>query len=87
VVSVKVDVKAPPSSLVRAAWTAGLAVTLTAALGCTSPAERQAAENARVEKQAAKEINRICALPDAQRDAELKRIKEQSGMVLYCGSK
>jgi hypothetical protein len=56
-------------------------------LACTTPAERQAAENARVEKQAAAEINRICALPEAEREAELKKIKDQSGMVLYCGSK
>jgi hypothetical protein len=66
----------------------GLAVALAAAaLGCTTPAERQAAENSRVEKQAAKEINRICALPDAQREAELRKIKEQSGTTLYCGNK
>lgn len=56
-------------------------------LACTTPAERRAAENARVEKQAAAEINRICALPEAEREAELKKIKDQSGMVLYCGSK
>ena len=56
-------------------------------LSCTTPSERRAAENARVEKQAAAEINRICALPEAEREAELKKIKDQSGMVLYCGSK
>ena len=55
-------------------------------VGCQTEAERKA-ENARIEKQAVKEINRICALPEDQRDAELKKIKEQSGMVLYCGSK
>jgi len=65
---------------------AGVAIALEL-LGCTTPAQRQAAENARVEKQAAQEINRICALPEAEREAELKKIKDQSGMVLYCGSK
>ena len=65
---------------------AGVAIVL-ALLGCTTPAQRQAAENARVEKQAAQEINRICALPEAEREAELKKIKDQSGMVLYCGNK
>ncbi len=62
-----------------------IAVVLVA--GCETPAERLARENARIEKQAAKEINRICSLPEDQREAELKKIKEQSGMVLYCGNK
>jgi hypothetical protein len=66
---------------------AALAITLLAFAGCETPAERRAAENARIEKQAAAEINRICALPEAERAAELKKIKDQSGMVLYCGSK
>jgi hypothetical protein len=66
---------------------AGCAVALAVAGGCSTPAERQAAQNARIEKQAAQEINRICALPDAKREAELKKIKDQSGMVLYCGNK
>ena len=52
---------------------AGIAIPAVAAiasallLACTTPAERRAAENARVEKQAAAEINRICALPEAER--------------------
>jgi outer membrane biogenesis lipoprotein LolB len=65
---------------------AGLGAVLLL-LACTTAAERRAAENARIEKQAAAEINRICALPEAEREAELKKIKDQSGMVLYCGSK
>jgi len=66
---------------------ATLAIALSLLAGCETPAERKAAENARIEKAAAKEINRICALPEEQREAELKKIKDQSGMVLYCGSK
>ncbi len=65
---------------------AALAFTCAVLAACETAAERQAKENARVEKRAATEINRICALPDAQREAELKKIKEQSGMVLYCGN-
>ena len=64
----------------------GLVLALVLA-ACEAPAERQAAENARIQKQAAKEINRICALPMEQREAELEKIKEQSGMVLYCGNR
>jgi hypothetical protein len=64
-----------------------VAIALSLLAACQTPAERQAAENARIEKAAAKEINRICALPEDQREAELKKIKEKSGMVLYCGAK
>jgi hypothetical protein len=64
-----------------------LALALAALASCETAAERRAAENARIEKQAAAEINRICALPEAERAVELKKIKDQSGMVLYCGSK
>jgi hypothetical protein len=77
-------IKRGPSDGGRAV--AAVAMTLLL-LACTTPAERQAAKNARVERQAAKEINRICALPEAEREAELKKIKNQSGMVLYCGSR
>jgi hypothetical protein len=66
---------------------AGLAIALAFVAACETEAERKAGENARIQKQAAKEINRICSLPDDRREAELKKIKEQSGMVLYCGSK
>ena len=61
-------------------------LTLVAVLlaGCTTPAQRKAAEDADVRKQAAKEIKRICSLPEAEREAELKRIKDQSGVVITC---
>jgi hypothetical protein len=70
-----------------AAMVAECALALALAGGCSTPAEHQSARNARIDKEAAQEINRICSLPDAQREAELKRIKDQSGMVLYCGNK
>lgn len=53
--------------------------------GCTTEAQRRAAENAAIRKQAAQEINRICALPQPEREAELERIKTESGMVVHCG--
>ena len=65
----------------------GISVGLLMLAACQTPAEHQAAKNAEINKQAAAEINRICALPDAQREAELKKVKEQSGVVLYCGNK
>ena len=62
----------------------GLIGLLTA---CESPAQRQAERNAESNQEVTAEITRICLLPPDQRDTELKKIKEQSGMVLYCGSK
>lgn len=49
--------------------------------GCATSSQRRAVENAAT----AQEVERICSLPLAPRDAELKKLKEQSGMVLFCG--
>ena len=59
-----------------------LVTSLLALGGCQTPTERQVAKTAENNKQAAAEINRICALPDAEREAELRKIKEQSGLML-----
>jgi hypothetical protein len=68
-----------------------LALVAVGLAACETQAGRQAqekaAERARIEKAAAVEINRVCALPEEEREAELKKIKEQSGVVLFCGSK
>ena len=76
-----------PRSCLIGPGIASVATILLLLAACESQAELQRAENARVEKRAAAEINRICALPEDQREAELKKIKEQSGIVLYCGNK
>ena len=52
--------------------------------GRTTPKERQAAENAARDEQVAQEIERICALHGAKREAALKELKGASGMDLYC---
>jgi hypothetical protein len=52
--------------------------------GCQSAAQRKAAENATVNKQAGDEMTRICALRGAEREAELKKLKAASGLDLYC---
>lgn len=79
------------SGWVQPAGLAATAVTVLALVGavaaCETAAERQAARNAQINRKAAAEINRICTLPEEQREAELQKIKDQSGMVLYCGSK
>jgi len=61
---------------------AALAATLAA---CTTAPGRPAADNAAVQAEAAREIRRICALPEDQRQAEIRRIKDQSGVVIGCG--
>jgi hypothetical protein len=53
--------------------------------GCASEPQRHTQENAAIQKEAAREMRRICALPPAERDAELERIKKESGMVVQCG--
>ena len=35
----------------------------------------------------AAEVARICALPQADREKALDKLKRDSGMVLFCGSK
>jgi outer membrane biogenesis lipoprotein LolB len=61
-----------------------LAVLLLGA--CASDAQRRAAEHAAIEKQTALEIDRICALPQPERDAELARIRVESGIIVQCGN-
>lgn len=52
---------------------------------CSTAAQRRAAETAEIEKEAAQEVRRICALPDSAREAEIKKIKDESGMMVDCG--
>ena len=53
---------------------------------CSSSGQRRPAENAAVQKQAAQEIARICSLSEADREAAIKKVKDESGMVIYCGA-
>lgn len=62
-----------------------IVVTMTLLGGCATEAQRRAAENAAIEKQATQEMRRICALPRAEREAELERITSKSGIVVECG--
>lgn len=53
-------------------------------VGCASTA--QSTRNAAPSDIAA-EVARICALPPAEREKALEKLKQDSGMVLFCGSK
>jgi hypothetical protein len=59
-------------------------LAILAFAGCEAPQQRNAAEKVAIKKQAAAEIARICALHGAEREAELKKLKDVSGMDLYC---
>jgi|SRR5579862_3251545 len=77
----------PSTALVARAAAALSVLALCSLTACETQAQQQAARNTEINRKAAAEINRICSLPEDQREAELKKIKDQSGMVLYCGSK
>jgi hypothetical protein len=52
--------------------------------GCAStPRETKNADSTDV----AAEVTRICALPAGEREKALEKLKQESGMVLFCGSK
>lgn len=46
--------------------------------------EAQRARNAELQRPAAQEMNRICALRGDERAAELRKLKEQTGLELFC---
>ena len=52
---------------------------------CSTAAQRRAAETSEIEREAAKEIRRICALPESERAAEIKRLQTESSMTVNCG--
>ena len=58
---------------------------MIAIAGCASTSQQRTAENAAVKKEAAQEIDRICSLPESERETELQKLKEESGLVLFCG--
>lgn len=63
-------------------WPLALLVALA---GCSN-AQRQAAENAQMQKEAAQEVRRICDLPAAEREAELEKVRSESDIVVFCGN-
>jgi hypothetical protein len=74
--------RAYPTVQLRLPILVSLAMCILA--GCQTAQQRKAAENAAVNKQAAEEIARVCALHGAEREAELKKLKVASGLDLYC---
>jgi hypothetical protein len=61
-----------------------LGATIVALVGCTAAGQSKDAERSAVRKEVAAEVERICALPEREREAELKKVKDESGLDLYC---
>jgi hypothetical protein len=49
--------------------------------GCAATPERIPQEPAALSRW----VNEICALPAAEREAELARLREKTGLVIFCG--
>jgi len=52
--------------------------------GCGTAAPRKPADAGKTTQKAVQKIDRICALPQAQRDAQLKKLEQETGVVLFC---
>lgn len=62
-----------------------LAVLIPLLAACTD-AQRKAAEEAKVQKETATEVRRLCDLPPAERAAVLEEIQNESDVVVLCGN-
>ena len=66
-----------------------LSIPFLTALGlmssCATESHRRAMESAAAEREVAQEMRRVCALPPAERDAELERINKEFGVSVHCG--
>ncbi|MBS0420032.1 MAG: hypothetical protein JSR66_20135 [Proteobacteria bacterium] len=52
--------------------------------GCGTAAPRSGADPGKTTQIALQKIDRICALPHAERDAQLNKLKAQTGVFLVC---
>jgi hypothetical protein len=68
------------AALKMSLFTAGIALT-----ACTSTGGGRPAANTAIQKDAAQEVRRICALPESEREAQIQKIREESGVVVACG--
>ena len=53
--------------------------------GCGTATPRGALDSGKTSHKAVQKIDRICALPQAERDAQLKKLEAETGVVLFCG--
>ena len=53
--------------------------------GCSTVPPARGSDPGRTTQKALQKIDRICALPEAERDAQLKKLEAETGVVLFCG--
>lgn len=61
-----------------------LLIAATLLTACATPGEAPPPGPSPRREKAAAEIDRICALPEDERQAEIRKIKQESGLELYC---
>jgi hypothetical protein len=55
-------------------------------IGCGTATSRRAPDAGKTTQKAIQKIDRICALPQLEREAQLKRLEAETGVVLFCHS-
>jgi len=53
--------------------------------GCGTATRPRVPDSDKASQKAVQKIDRICALPEAERDAQLKKLEAETGVVLFCG--
>jgi len=51
---------------------------------CSTEAPRRADEETELQRKVVAEITRICSLPQPERDAEIKKARDESRVVVRC---
>jgi len=63
------------------AWVLVFSLVLS---GCSTAPPARGSDPGKTTQKALQKIDRICALPPAERDAQLNELKAQTGVVLVC---
>lgn len=58
---------------------------LTVIAACVTDTERRRRQDASLKEDLAREMRRVCALPQDEREAEIEKISDTSGVLVYCG--
>ena len=64
--------------------TAIILTSIFALSACGTAAPGKSTDPGKMTQKAVQTIDRICALPAAQRDAQLKKLEAERGVVLVC---
>lgn len=53
--------------------------------GCSTVDQRRAAQTSEIEKDVVREMRRICVLPESAREAQIKKLQDESRITVNCG--